>query len=50
MCEGTDAKMDYALDHLDRVNGFLRQEVAAGSSFTDTQKQLMGLFMDGAKK
>jgi flagellum-specific ATP synthase len=47
---GTDAKIDYAVDHLDRVNGFLRQEVAAGSSFTDTQKQLMGLFMDGAKK
>jgi flagellum-specific ATP synthase len=43
---GTDAKIDYAVDHLDRVNGFLRQEVSAGSTFEQTERQLMGLFAD----
>lgn len=46
---GTDPKVDYAVDHLDRVNGFLRQEVSAGSRFDQTERQLMALFAEAPK-
>lgn len=46
---GTDAKVDYAVDHLDRVNAFLRQEVARGSSFDQTERQLMALFAEAPR-
>lgn len=46
---GTDAKVDYAVDHLDRVNAFLRQEVARGSSFDQTERQLMALFAEASR-
>jgi flagellum-specific ATP synthase len=46
---GTDAKVDYAVDHLDRVNGFSPPRSGAGSSFDQTERQLMALFAEAPR-
>jgi flagellum-specific ATP synthase len=40
---GTDALIDYAIEHLDDVNGFLRQGIAESVTFADGIEQLKTL-------
>ncbi len=40
---GTDALVDYAIEHLDDVNGFLRQDIAESVTFADGIEQLKTL-------
>lgn len=41
---GSDPETDYALDHYERLNRFLRQNITEKSSFAETLKQLKALF------
>ncbi len=41
---GSDRTTDYAIDHIDRVNRFLRQAVTEQSSFQETLQDLKNLF------
>ncbi|MBJ7449243.1 MAG: type III secretion system ATPase SctN [Parachlamydiales bacterium] len=42
--KGSDKAADFAIDHIDRVNRFLRQGVEEKSSFNETLQQLRALF------
>ena len=44
---GTDALVDYAIEHLDDVNGFLRQDIAESVTFADGIEQLKTLLPPG---
>ncbi len=41
---GSDKDADYAIDHIDALNRFLRQTIEDRSSFEDTLRQLKALF------
>lgn len=41
---GSDRDADYAIDHIDRLNRFLKQEITDHSSFKETLQQLRALF------
>jgi ATP synthase in type III secretion protein N len=41
---GADKAGDFALDHVDKVNNFLKQKIEEKSSFDETVEQLKGLF------
>jgi flagellum-specific ATP synthase len=41
--KGTNPKIDYALEHLDRTNAFLRQDMDESSAFDQTEKALKDL-------
>ena len=41
---GSDKKVDFAIDYVDRVNAFLRQGVDEKSTWQETQQQLRALF------
>lgn len=41
---GSDREVDYAMDHLDAVNRFLRQKIEEKSNFQQTVTQLKALF------
>lgn len=41
---GSDPAADFAIDHIDRVNRFLRQAIAEESSFEETLRDLRNLF------
>ncbi|MFZ0564617.1 MAG: type III secretion system ATPase SctN [Chlamydiales bacterium] len=41
---GSDRDADYAIDHIDKLNRFLRQKVEERSSFEETLQQLKSLF------
>ncbi len=41
---GSDKDSDYAIDHIDKVNRFLRQGLTEKSSFEETLQQLRALF------
>jgi len=41
--KGSNPKTDYALEHLDRTNAFLRQDMDESSSFEQTEHALKGL-------
>lgn len=45
--DGSNAKIDYAKAHIDKVNSFLKQRVEEKSSFSDTIESLHGLFEGG---
>jgi flagellum-specific ATP synthase len=40
---GTDPQVDYAIEHLDDVNGFLRQDIAESVAYGDGIEQLKTL-------
>ncbi|MDR3624775.1 MAG: type III secretion system ATPase SctN [Chlamydiales bacterium] len=42
--KGTDKLADFSIDHIDKVNRFLKQAVDEKSSFKETIQQLKGLF------
>jgi type III secretion protein N (ATPase) len=42
--KGSDKAADFAIDHIDRLNRFLKQEVDEKSSFKETVQQLRALF------
>lgn len=42
--KGSDARVDFALTHLDAVNAFLRQPITEGNAFDDTVRRLTALF------
>lgn len=42
--KGTDKATDFAIDHLERVNRFLRQDIDEHTSFKETLQQLRALF------
>lgn len=42
--KGTDKLADFAIDHVDKVNRFLKQSIDEKSSFQETLQQLKGLF------
>lgn len=41
---GSDKGVDFAIDHIDKVNRFLKQKVDEKSSFEETKKQLAAIF------
>jgi flagellum-specific ATP synthase len=41
---GSNQKIDYAIDMIDKVNGYLRQDVMEDVTFEDSTKQLENLF------
>lgn len=41
---GADKNVDYAIDHIDKVNTFLKQQIEEISSFEDTVQQLKSIF------
>jgi FliI/YscN family ATPase len=41
---GTDREVDYAIDHIDRLNRFLKQTIEEKTSFEETLQQLRSLF------
>lgn len=41
---GSDKDADYAIDHIDRLNRFLKQKIDETSSFSETLEQLRALF------
>lgn len=41
---GSDREADYAIDHIDRLNRFLKQTITEKNSFTETIQQLKALF------
>jgi len=41
---GTDKRTDFAIDHVDKVNNFLKQGIEEKSSYEETQQQLRSLF------
>jgi ATP synthase in type III secretion protein N len=41
---GTDKTVDYAIDHIDRVNSFLKQPMMEVSSWDETLRQLEAIF------
>ena len=41
---GSNARIDEALDYIDRVNGFLRQGIGEKSAFEETVSKLKGMF------
>ena len=41
---GSNPKIDYAIDMIDRVNGYLRQDIDENIVFEDSIKQLETLF------
>ncbi|MGM0439575.1 MAG: type III secretion system ATPase SctN [Chlamydiota bacterium] len=41
---GSDKNVDYAIDHVDKVNNFLKQKVDEKSSFKETLQQLRATF------
>ena len=41
---GSDRDADYAIDHIDPLNRFLRQTIEDGSTFEETLQQLKALF------
>jgi type III secretion protein N (ATPase) len=44
--KGTDAKVDYAIDKIDEVEGFLRQKTSENPEYDETVTQLTGMFED----
>lgn len=42
--KGTDKLADFAIDHIDKVNRFLKQSIEEKSTFQETLQQLKGLF------
>jgi type III secretion protein N (ATPase) len=41
---GSDKAGDFAIDHIDAVNNFLKQQIEEASSYEETLKQLERLF------
>ncbi len=41
---GSDRDADYAIDHIDRLNRFLKQTIEEKTSFEETLQQLRALF------
>lgn len=41
---GSDKNVDYAIDHIDKVNNFLKQSIHEVSSFEETLQQLKAIF------
>jgi len=46
---GSNPKIDYAIDMIDRVNGYLRQDITENAIFDDSIKQLEDLFSEKPK-
>jgi FliI/YscN family ATPase len=42
--EGSDPKVDYAIEKIEEVNNFLKQEVSEGVEFADTVSKLKDIF------
>ena len=41
---GSDKNADFAIQHIDRVHKFLKQQIHEKTSFEETLKQLQSLF------
>ena len=41
---GSDREADFAIDHIDRVNRFLRQDIHEKSTFEETLRDLKNIF------
>jgi flagellum-specific ATP synthase len=47
--KGSNPKVDAAIDSIDRVNRFLRQDRSEAATFEQTREQMAKLFVKGAK-
>lgn len=45
---GSNPKIDYAIEHIDAINGYLRQQVEEDTSFEDNVSRLVSLLPDQA--
>ena len=44
--KGSDSKIDWAVENIDKVNGFLKQGMDEGFSFEDIKKEMSEIFME----